>query len=367
MSDLSGVPAHLVMKMLERGSEVAIQTSANAMRYAESRNILRTALIEGLAKPTEAGVYEVTSDMLAEAPASQVSAVDGAVICDSRSIGDLCTAVAIALGDTEENSESKVFMEQVPRAVGNKELTTGIMHSMEIDVASRATGDIVLMDGSLFSALIATSKAISNADKGDPDHALVAATRAIRRPEFVEQVLYLLSSKKHIGMPKYVTTNQFAEYVPDPFKALDARSVATMALRPGEATRFFDFSKDREAVLDRSLMNKAFGLDDMSQKLLTSKLSGMFSCYYKPHPWTQAFRIDISADAYLDDEAKARILRAVHDQTMASGMQEPLPQYLVDQFAKQISVGASAVVEMSALSSTLDPEAQMLIALGYRT
>lgn len=367
MTDLTGVPSHLVMKMLERGSEVAIQASANAMRYAESRNILRTALIEGLALSTGPGVYEVSPEMLAAAPVSQVSAVDGAVVCDSRSIGDLCTAVAIALGDCDETSESRVFMEQVPRAVGNKELTTGIMHSMEIDVASRSVGDIVLMDGSLFSALIAISKAISNADKGDKNHALVAATQAIRRPEFIEQVIFLLSSKRHIGMPKYVTTNQFAEYVPDPFKALDARSIATMALRAGEATRFYDLSNDRAAVLDRSLMNKAFGLNDASQKVLTSKLTGMFSCYYKPHPWTQAFRIDISADAYQDDEARARILRAVHDQTTASGMQEPLPQYLVDQFAKQISVGASAVVEMSALSSTLDPEAQMLIALGYRT
>jgi hypothetical protein len=48
-------------------------------------------------------------------------------------------------------------------------------------------------------------------------------------------------------------------------------------------------------------------------------------------------------------------------------MQEPLPQYLVDLFAKQISVGASAVVEMSALSSIDDPEARLLMAMGYRT
>ena len=55
------------------------------------------------------------------------------------------------------------------------------------------------------------------------------------------------------------------------------------------------------------------------------------------------FRIDIPLSAAQDYAVQARILRAIRDSTRASGMQEPLPQYLVDLFAKQISVGASAV------------------------
>lgn len=367
MTDLTGVPANLVMKMLDRGSEVARQASTNAMRYAQSRDILREGLITGLARPHGAGLIKITDSMLNAAAPSVVSAVDGAVVVDSRSIGDLCTAVAIALGADEENSETLVFMEQVPRAVGNKELSTGIMHSMEIEAASRATGDIVIMDGSFVAALIAISKAISKADQMGDDHPLSSRARAIRRPELVEQILFILSSKRHIGIPKYVTTMEFGKLVPKEFSALDDRSIATMALRAGEATRFMDSAQDRQPIVDRSMFNKAFGLDVDSQARLGKGLIGMLSCYYKPHPWTPAFRIDITSEAFDDDEQKMRIFRAIHDQTLASGMQEPLPQYLVDQFAKQISVGASAVVEMSALSSITDPEAQMLIALGYRT
>lgn len=369
MIENAGVPAHLVMTMLARGEEVAAKASRRAHEHAQSRMTLRQALWNGLSvEPDQPGLKFVSQEQLNSVSVPVLSAVDGAMVVDSKGIGDLCTAVAISLGPTEETSESLVFMDQVNRSTLNRELTTGIMAALEIEVASRAFGDVVLMDGAIIAGLINISKAIFQVGVfKNTTNPLILRAREISTRAFRDQVYAVLESRRHISVPKYVTKNEFASFVPEQYRELDGRSIASLALLPGERTQFMKVSRSSVSDADRNLIGNSLGFSLSEQQDFAHLLQGIHSCYYKPHPWTPAFRIDIPNFSSMNEDDVNRILRGISDATSAGGMQEPLPQYLVDQFAKQISVGASAVVEMSALSSINDPETQMLMAMGYRT
>jgi hypothetical protein len=137
----------------------------------------------------------------------------------------------------------------------------------------------------------------------------------------------------------------------------------TLALKPGEITYFS--VRDQES--ERKFKAPSLGFGKEKQFEFTETLEGVVSCYYRPHAWTPAYRIDMVADALYDDKALLRALKTVRDTTTVSGMREPIPLYLVDLFAKSISEGTAPVVDMAVLSEISDPEVKLLLAMGYRT
>lgn len=354
---LDGLPSGIVRRLLERGSEVAARAAARAAGFAQARAAIRESL--------EKYIVEVPDGSLDAVEEGGVAAVDGGMVCESRSMGDLCTVAAVSVGPGEADGGCEVWMDSVIRSPQNREALGGIMSSMEVALAARSTAGVVMIDGSILSTLINVSKGIRAAlVAGGP---LAERMEQARSKEFRDAVMSVLASPRHVAMPKYTTTNEFGEHLPEEFRSHDARTVMTMALRPGEMTHFAYRNSDKRDDAHRMLIGPSLGFEKEEFDAFSEALGGIYSCYYRPHPWTPAFRIDMTVAGYADPAAQARALRAVRDTTHASGLREPFPLYLVDLFAKQVSVGASPVVEMAALSSIEDPDARLLLAMGYRT
>jgi len=356
-ASLDSLPAEIVRRLLERGSEVAARSAARAAGFASAREAIR--------KELEEYIVQVPDEWLDAAEGGSVAAVDGGMVCDSKSIGDLCTAAAVSVGPGDSDGDCEVWMDSVIRSPQNKEALGGIMSSMEVALAARSAAQVVMIDGSMLSTLINVSKGVHASRRtGGP---LAVRMEEARSEEFRAAVMSVLRSPRHIAMPKYTTTNEFEECLPEEFRKHDARTVVTMALRPGEMTHFAVRTSDERDDARRMLIGPALGFRKDELDAFSEAVGGVYSCYYRPHPWAPAFRIDMTEAGYRDPEAQARALRAVRDTTRASGLREPFPLYLVDLFAKQVSVGASPVVEMAALSSIDDPDARLLLAMGYRT
>ncbi|MNU39045.1 NurA domain protein [compost metagenome] len=356
---LDSVPADMVAKLLERGYEVARGTAARASAMAENRARIRASLDEHEA------IFEVPNDVLDDADLrdDEVSAVDGAFICDNQNIGDLCTAVAVSVGPRDGQGSSDVFMENVPRNATNKELTAGVMAAMELLAASASDAKVVLVDGSMLSGLITLSKAIYSAGAGGnplTDRVLSCASHEVR-----EAACRLLSDRKFVALPKYTTTNELARWLPSEFHAQDGKILATMALRPGEMTHWIEKSEATRNA-QRSV-GRALGCDEAEDKHLKHLMEEVVSCYYRPHPWTQALRLDVARTTSEDPEATTMIIKAIRDSTLTSGILEPFPLYLVDQYAKQISNGAAPMVSMAAMANLDDDDAQIMLAMRYRS
>jgi hypothetical protein len=356
---LDSVPAELVAKLLERGYEVARGTAARAADMAANRARIRASLEE------HGAIFDVPNDVLDEAELGddEVSAIDGAFICDNQNIGDLCTAVAVSVGPKDGQGSSDVFMENVPRNATNKELTAGVMAAMEILAASASDAKVVLVDGSMLSGLITLSKAIYSAGSGGnalSDRVLSCASHEVR-----EAACRLLSERRFVALPKYTTTNELARWLPSEFHSMDGKPLATMALRPGEMTHWIE--KTEATRNAQRSVGRALGCDDAQDKYLKHLMEEVVSCYYRPHSWTPALRLDVARTTSEDPEATTMIIKAIRDNTLTSGLLEPLPLYLVDQYAKQISNGAAPMVSMAAMENLDDDDAQLMLAMRYRS
>lgn len=349
------IPAEITKRLLEHGSRVAMRSASLAAEFSNSRDEIRESLDDVIGA--------VPDDVLNSLPVPSVAAVDGALICDAKSIGDLCSAVGVRVGPDEGQSDSDVWMDLVPRSVTNRDILGGVMSSMEIRLAAESKADVVLIDGSMLSTMLNVAKGLA-ASRGVSNE-LSARLGAIASPDFFAQVMTILSSARYVAMPKYTTTNEFADRIPEKFGATDARTIMTLALRPGEMTYFSVRERDQNS--GDKFKAPYLGFNKENQAKFTDALEGVVSCYYRPHAWTPAFRLDMIADALHDDEALLRALKAVRDSTTVSGMREPVPLYLVDLFAKSISEGTAPVVDMAVLSEISDPEVKLLLAMGYRT
>ena len=356
-----GTSEDMLARLLERGRGVASRTAELASEFSRQRSIVRERL------EREEMIHEVSEDLIEETAMPTLAAVDGADIVDSRAIGDICAAVAIAVGP-EEEPRNEVWMECVPRNARNKEIVTGLMSAMEIRLAASSTAELVLVDGSLTSALINISKAITHAGRGKTELERMALD--LRTPEMRDAVMEVLTSKRFVAVPKYTTTNdEFADMLPASLSDFDGRTVATMALRPGEMMRLFL----NEEVRQRSYQDKkkqvgnALQFSDADYAEFVRASTSVVWSYYRPHPWTPAFRFDVPVAVAEDPEYGRRVLKTIHETTLSPGIREPLPLYLADVFAKQISVGVNPIMDMAAVHYAEDDEALILMIMGYRT
>lgn len=356
MKGIENVPTEIVRRLLERGHDVAVRTAQMVGEFTEMKTAARAALN---------GIIETIPDsILDDVDAPELSAVDGGMICESRSIGDFCSAVAVSAGTTSDSGGCDIWMESVPRNPLNKEVLGGIMSSMEVTLAHSIPGRLVMMDGAFLSTLINVSKGVHSARRRN-NSILFERGASIPSDEFRTAVMTILTESRFVAFPKYTTTNEFVDLLPSALAVHDARTIATMALRPGEMTHFRIRPKSG-GDNERRLIGPALGFTKGNDREFSAALDDIQSCYYRPHPWTPAFRLDMTASS-ADGDNGLRALRAVRDTTRTSGIREPFPLYLADLFAKQVSIGSSPVVDMAILSSITDPDAKLLLAMGYRS
>lgn len=353
LDQLSNLPAEIVSRLLSEGGRIADKAAQSALDFSKARSEIRECISEI--------VISVPEDGLSAASDLSVAATDGGMVVDPRSMGDLCTCVGVRVGPDDVPGECDVFIESVARSPKNKELLGGVMSSMEVGLAASSTADLVLIDGSMLSTLINVSKSIYTS-KGS-DGPLSERAASIPSQEFRQSVLRILTGSGFVAMPKYTTTNEFADFLPASYRLQDARTLATLALRPGEMTLFSQSAVETT----NQRIGPALGFEGAEKNLFVDALSGVRSFYYRPHAWTPAFRLDITSAADGDQDMMFGILKAVRDATTTPSIKEPFPLYLADLYAKQVSFGSSAVVDAGAMNAVEDPEAVMLIAMGYRT
>jgi hypothetical protein len=353
LDQLSNLPAEIVSRLLEEGGRIAGKAARSALDFSGSRSAIRESIADM--------ILPVSEEHLMTAPVYSVAATDGGMVVDSRSMGDLCTAVGVRVGPEDTPGECDVFIESVARSPKNAPMLGGIMSSMEVMLAAQSEADLVLIDGSMLSTLINVSKSIYTAKSANGP--LAERALAIPSDVFRESVLTILSGTKFVAMPKYTTTNEFAPRVPEPFRLQDAKTLATLALDPGEMTGLFTGAVENP----KQRIGPALGFGDGDRTVFSDALSGVKSFYYRPHAWTPAYRLDVTAGAHDSGDRFYGTLRAIRDATETPAIKEPFPLYLADLYAKQVSIGSSAVVETGAMNAVDDVEALMMIAMGYRT
>ena len=321
------LPDALINELLTHSDEVTKRASNSVGERTKERDELRNrALSLGL-------ITKI--DDLTDMPPKSVAAVDGSPALNRLASFELAAAAALAvdgLGSEARNGDLpyKFEIQIIDPVARANEITYGLMHCMEYEIASEVDHNLVLLDGAFFTGMVAISIALRAA--GDSRDELSKAFDRRWTASTMEAVPKILDSDNVIAVPKRSPTNEFVRQT-KLFKSreidFNGRSTASLILETGEYAGPFELETH-----SFHLHTPEFYRD------YTNRLQSMFSkikvVYYKPHDWSHALRLELPPAIARNESLLHETLEIVRRQTTNPAMLEPYPLYVADRFAKSL-------------------------------
>jgi hypothetical protein len=334
------LPAALVEELLGRTSEL----SRSVIEQLTSQRTERERWRDVLARERLLG----TLADLPAAPTPTTCGVDGSVAVERLLAHDLLVAGALAIEGLTPPSEKRfwpeprhlLWVELVPHDDANDALARALMAASEVELAARAPHDVVFVDGSLTTPLIAFDQALrALATRELPSPAARVFLEAL--PERLDDLARVLCSadppRCWVGVPKYTARRDLAIRL-GLNQQFDDRALLTILLAPGEFTWPIPATTGRRP--------HAFGLDLLPDTLrlrASSPIERMLRAvdrlrvvYVRSHPWLPALRLELHESVAVDSSRLASVLQAVHDQTASGKLREPFPLCLADRMVRSL-------------------------------
>jgi len=334
------LPAALVEELLGRTPEL----SRSVIEQLTSQRTERERWRDVLARERLLG----TLADLPAAPTPTTCGVDGSVAVERLLAHDLLVAGALAIEGLTPPSEKRfwpeprhlLWIELVPHDDANDALARALMAASEVELAARAPHDVVFLDGSLTTPLIAFDQALrALATRELPSPAARVFLEAL--PERLDDLARVLCSadppRCWVGVPKYTARRDLAIRL-GLNQQFDDRALLTILLAPGEFTWPIPVTTGRRP--------HAFGLDLLPDTLrlrTSSSIERMLRAvdrlrvvYVRSHPWLPALRLELHESVAVDSSRLASVLQAVHDQTASGKLREPFPLYSADRMVRSL-------------------------------
>lgn len=293
------LPAALVEELLARTPALA----RSVIAQLEERTARRAELRDQLAA---LGLL-ARVDELPAVPTPTSCGIDGSVAVERLLAHDLLVAGALAVEGLTPPSEQRywpeprhaVWVSLEPHSDANDLLTRAMMAGLEIELAVQAPHDVVLLDGSLATPLIAFDQA-AQALAAQVEQPASAEHFWDSLPQRLELLLRLLEPPDHrqswVGIPKYTSRREVASLLGLTDK-IDDRALLTSLLEPGEYTRPMPLRQARRPHGFSILVIPAHyraRTDHLVHKVL-QRVDTLQAVYTRPHRWLPALRIELPA------------------------------------------------------------------------
>ena len=355
------LPDALIKELLTRSDEVTQRAGESVGARVAERDDLRV-------HAQRLGLIRQIED-LTDLPQKSVAAVDGSIALIRLAAFELAAAAALAVdGLGGESSGTKLpykFEIRMPDPIAHaREIAYGLMFCLEYEIARAVDRDLVMLDGTFFTGMVAISLALRSAS--DLRDELSQAFKRQWTESAMELVPEILNSDNIIAVPKRSSANEFVRQT-NLFGGrevdFNGRSTASLILEAGEYAGPF------------KLETHAFHLDSPEfYRNYTIKLQSMYSdikvVYYKPHDWSHAFRIEMPPPIARDESRLNETLEITRRQTTNPTMLEPYPLYVADRFAKSLHKGVGALldsVRAQVTSNSAEPKIAADMMNAYRT
>jgi hypothetical protein len=194
----------------------------------------------------------------------------------------------------------------------------------------KANDQITIADTSYWSLLMETNQAITRAEEHSEIDALQDAVRVLVTDD--EAFLDTIRNPNVIAMSKSNQTDYFARTYLD-LKDISDRYLLGRTLEPGEyikpesltkgTTGRFGVEKRRFSAAQRSEVETLYSND-------------LGVIFFKPHPWSRAYRIESHLVCLHDEQWLMALLAAISKHTGERTIVEPWPQFMADYTAKKI-------------------------------
>jgi len=333
------LPAALVEQLLGK-TPVLTQT---VVAQLSARRAQREALRERLQALSLLGERRE----LPSVPTGTSCGIDGSVAVERLLAHDLLVAGALAVeGLTPPSNERHwpeprhaLWVELEPHADANDVVARGVMAALEVELATRAPHDVVFLDGSLATPLIAFDQALrAIAEFSEPTPS--SRFFLTRLPEWLAALLRILEAQSPqqcwIGIPKYTSRREIASMlgVDDP---IDDRALLTALLDEGEFTHPVPLHARRPHGFGIALFppEQRATVSALVSRLL-AVVTDLRVIYVRPHRWLPALRVELHQTIASDPHRLAQVLNVVHFQCARGALVEPFPLFLADRMVRHL-------------------------------
>jgi hypothetical protein len=221
------------------------------------------------------------------------------------------------------------------KTVGHHESTfivaEAIMFSIELELATKAPHDVVLLDGSLETALIkfnlATSK-LSDVPKELADMFLERFPDAIRN--YLEVLTSPRSDKIYAAVPKYTSRKVIATMIG--MQNYEDRAMLSLVLGNGELVGPINLVQSGEYV---NFVSPNTTFREQGEQIV-SLVRQINVLYYRPSEYFPALRIEVASSIASNPSRLSILLEALKLQCTAPGIMEPYPSYMADRMVKHL-------------------------------
>jgi hypothetical protein len=384
LSGYADLPDEVLQQVLERTAEVADGVRALFSRVGERRGAMRDALLA-------AGNIRRAADLPQPAVAPTVAAVDGGAAIEKSLGAD--TALAVAVGIEGLTDAGSVHWPGVQYASWQRTLAhegeetavvcRGVMSALELAVLRDAPHDVVLLDGSHLTPIIALNAALGVEHEG----LRAELTQQFAFRETASALRIVAERSSIVAIVKYDGSRDLAQtWLPSelrgPGLGLDDRTTMSLLLEEGEYTApqpvaltqqsQTSWTQNRIEALsapDEHRESVRLAVNEVIAQVKGEPVSGLLVTYYKPHSWSPAFRLEIKTAVASSPDRLATVFAGIRSQVVSPEIREPYPQWVADRMAK--SVGDALVALRAAVNFDLADggfgEYVSMVAHSYRT
>ncbi|WP_297090642.1 DNA double-strand break repair nuclease NurA [Thermococcus sp.] len=264
----------------------------------------------------------------------------------------------------------------------------GLMFSYELELASNAPHNVVLIDGSLTTHLIKIGMTFSKLDSEEVPISLNDEFKR-RAEQTLRNYLKVITSPKgdqvFAGVPKYSSRDEIITFLSSEHEELfkdiqgkyNDKALLSVIMKSEEIVGPIPLVKRQEEgkwhISGKGKIKEIVGANIAEEyyRKIISALDNLYVVYYKPSSSQPALRVEIPKSVARNPARLAMAIKALQDQAKFPGIIEPYPLYLADLFVKHLGGALSQVKDIVlsdlAVMEDVDPISVLLSMHEYRS
>jgi hypothetical protein len=365
------LPEALVEEMLSQCNRIGSNLSTSFQKLYDSKTQIR-------AKLDEKKILHKDTDISAMPSYPTTCAVDGAFAIERMICTDLVAFAAVAMEGLTPPSEKRYWPNPhhlsniitVPHDDETYSFARSIMMCMELEIAASAPHDVVYIDGSLNTPLVAINQGLNKIGRIDQELENFLLSRIKKAFESYSKIVTCERTDKiFAAIPKYTTKTEISRDILG-LNSYEDRGLLTFVLESGDLVGPVPVQNTNE---DKNVNLKHVESMNLDQSLnqIFDGLKELQVLYYRPCSYFPVLRIEIAKAVATNPHRLAILLESLRLQCSSASILEPFPLYLADRMVKHLSTALPAIRRTTTQQMSTEWEDKMgniyLAMHGYRT
>lgn len=326
------LPEALVAELLSKCGSVSESLSRSFKKVHDDKAGIRKSL-------EDSGLLHRDSE-ISSFPTNPTSCgIDGSYAVERLLSTDLAVTAAVAVEGLTPPVEKRFWM--IPRhyceikAVLHCESTAivlrAIMMCMEMELATKAPHDVVMLDGSMTTPLIYINMALGELNRAPPELSSILEERVKDAVESVKTIVESTRSDKiYVAVPKYTTRKELTEQLN--IEGYEDRGLLSFVLNAG----------DYVGPLDKATTSQPWNIQKISPEhsnfvsYYMGQIANLKIIYYRPFEHMPPLRLEVASSIARNPQRLAVLLEAIRIQCGAPSIFEPYPLYMADRMVKHL-------------------------------